>query len=63
MFLSKKPYIVLIIIGSIVAIYAQAEEKQNTTILVVGIVLLMFGLYKLAASIPSKKNKDDEGSI
>ena len=50
----------LIFVGAIVAIYAQANEKQNTIILILGIVVLMFGVYKIASTIPSKHDKDDE---
>ena len=51
---------ILILIGCIIAIYAQADEQQNTIYLVVGIVVLMFGLFNLSRGIPSKKNDEDE---
>lgn len=60
----------LIIIGCIIAIYAQAEEEQNVIILVVGIVLLMLGIYRISRTIPSKfdsennnQDIDDEENI
>ncbi|MDX1277156.1 hypothetical protein [Oceanihabitans sediminis] len=53
----------LIIIGSVIAIYAQAEEEQNTIILVVGIVILMFGLFRISSTIPSKKEKEDHDTF
>ncbi|WP_336070926.1 hypothetical protein [Mesoflavibacter sp. CH_XMU1404-2] len=52
----NKNYI-FILIGGIIAFYANANEKQNIFLLVLGIVILMFGIYKLQATIPSKKNK------
>ena len=49
----------LIIVGGIVAIYAQHDEQQNQYILIVGVVLLMVGIYRLARTIPSKKEKEE----
>ncbi|GAB4166124.1 MAG: hypothetical protein Tsb0033_28150 [Winogradskyella sp.] len=40
--------------GGIVAIYAQAGEQQNTYLLIGGIILLMFGIYRTSRNIPSK---------
>ena len=45
--------------GGIVAIYAQHDEQQNQYILIVGVVLLMVGIYRLARTIPSKKEKEE----
>lgn len=52
---SKFLDVFLIVIGGIIAIYAQADEKQNTYILIVGIVVLMLGLMRLSKRIPGKK--------
>jgi len=49
---------VLVLLGSAAAIYAQAGEQQNTLILVLGIVVLMFGLYRIYSTIPSKKEEE-----
>ena len=50
--------------GGVVAIYAQAEEQQNTYLLMGGIVLLMFGIYRTSRNISSKTdNHDDETFI
>ena len=49
----------LILIGCIVAIYAQAEEKQNVAVLITGIVLLMFGVYRISKTIPSKYDREN----
>jgi hypothetical protein len=49
----------LILIGGIVAVYAESNEKQNTYILLGGIMLLMIGLYRLSKGIPSKNQNED----
>ncbi len=54
---------VLILIGCVVAIYAQAGEQQNVFVLILGIALLMYGLFKISVTIPSKKNKDEDSDI
>ena len=63
MFINKYKYHFLAIIGCIVAIYVQASEQQNVFILIIGIAFLMYGLFKISATIPNKKNKDDDASI
>ncbi len=45
---------ILILLGGIVAIYAEAGETQNTYVLLGGVMLLMIGLYRLSKGIPSK---------
>lgn len=50
----------LIIVGGICAIYAEAGEKQNIYILVFGIMVLMIGLYRLSKQIPDKEKIDDK---
>lgn len=49
-----------ILAGGAVAIYAQAETKQNTYLLMGGIVLLMFGIYRISRNIPSKYDSQEE---
>lgn len=51
---------VCILLGGAVAIYAQAETKQNTYLLIGGIVLLMFGVYRTSRNIPSKFDNPQE---
>ncbi|MEM5540021.1 hypothetical protein [Olleya sp. AS48] len=58
MFKSPKIYYFLIVIGAVVAIYANANEEQNILILIIGIIVLMFGLFKVQATIPSKREKE-----
>ena len=48
----------LIIFGAFVAIYAKAGEKQNVYILIVGIVLLMLGVYRISRNIPNKNDQE-----
>lgn len=45
--------------GGLVAIYAQAQEQQNLYLLMGGIVLLMFGIYRTSRNIPSKYDKQE----
>lgn len=51
---------ICIVTGGIVAIYAQAQEKQNLYLLMGGIVLLMLGIYRTSRNIPSKYDNQDE---
>ncbi|WAC02290.1 hypothetical protein N7U66_00490 [Lacinutrix neustonica] len=56
----------LIAIGGAIAIYANANEKQNVLLLIVGIVTLMIGIYGLNRKLTSKsveaskKNNQEE---
>ncbi|MDO1500840.1 hypothetical protein Q2T40_11935 [Winogradskyella maritima] len=52
-----------IFIGGAIAIYSQAEEDQSTVILMVGIALLMFGIYRVSRHIPSKSESLVEDSF
>lgn len=63
MTISKLINVLCIVAGGIVAIYAQAEAQQNTYLLIGGIVLLMFGIYRTSRNIPSKYEKQDEESF
>ncbi|MEH6537496.1 MAG: hypothetical protein V7719_13950 [Psychroserpens sp.] len=58
--MSRKISYILILIGGIIAIYAQAREDQNQYILITGIVILMLGIYSISRNIPSKKDMDDD---
>ncbi|WP_296386858.1 hypothetical protein [Winogradskyella sp.] len=51
---------ICIIAGGLVALYAQAQEQQNTYLLMGGIVLLMIGIYRTSRNIPSKYDKQEE---
>jgi len=45
---------ILILVGGIIAIYAKAEVEQDVYILLLGIIILMFGLYRLSRGISSR---------
>lgn len=49
----------LIFIGSMVAIYAQAGVKQDVVVLILGIIILMFGLYRISSTLSSKKKSKE----
>ncbi|MBO3116352.1 hypothetical protein J4050_06320 [Winogradskyella sp. DF17] len=55
--------LVCIVSGGAVAVYAQAEEQQNTYLLIGGIALLMIGVYSISRNIPSKYDKQEEESF
>ena len=63
MTISKLINVLCIVAGGVVAIYAQAETQQNTYLLIGGITLLMFGIYRTSRNIPSKYEKQDEESF
>ncbi|MFC0604842.1 hypothetical protein [Winogradskyella pulchriflava] len=63
MSISRIINLICIVVGGIIAIYAQAEEKQNTYLLMGGIMLLMFGIYRMSRNIPSKYDKEQEDTI
>lgn len=48
----------LILIGSVLAIYAQSGVDKHIVLLIAGIVILMFGVYRISSKIPSKFDKD-----
>jgi uncharacterized membrane protein HdeD (DUF308 family) len=50
---------VMIIIGVIVAFYANNSKEQNVYILILGIILLMAGIYRVSSTIPSKGGKEE----
>lgn len=54
---------ICIVVGGIIAFYAQAQQEQNTYILIGGIMLLMFGIYRTSRNIPSKFEKEEESFI
>jgi len=57
--ISRIVNLLAIIIGVGIALYAQADEKQDTYMLIAGIVLLMFGIYRTSRNIPSKFDKQE----
>ncbi|MCT4629107.1 hypothetical protein [Winogradskyella sp.] len=61
--ISRTINFICILVGGIIAVYAQAEAQQNTYLLIGGIVLLMFGIYRTSRNIPSKFDKQEEESF
>lgn len=51
---------ILIVFGATVALYANAGEEQSLVVLIMGIVLLMIGIYRISKTIPSKYHEGDE---
>ncbi|OIQ22352.1 hypothetical protein [Lacinutrix sp. MedPE-SW] len=50
-----------ILIGGVVAIYANANSQQNVYLLILGIFMLMFGGFRLNSKLSSKvKNKKEK---
>lgn len=54
--MKKQQYIsyIFILIGAALAIYGQSGEENNVTILIIGIIILMSGIYRISSTIPSK---------
>jgi sulfite exporter TauE/SafE len=53
---------ILILVGGLIALYADAEEQQEVYILLIGIMILMFGLYRLSRGISNKTEDNNESS-
>ena len=50
----------LILVGGLIALYANAEDEQELYILLIGIMILMFGLYRLSRGISDRKLNSEE---
>ncbi|WP_339632738.1 hypothetical protein [Bizionia echini] len=48
----------LILTGSLLAIYGQSGDEKNVAILIIGIVILMYGIYRISSKIPSKFDEE-----
>ncbi len=48
---------ILILVGAFIAMYAKAGADQNQALLVIGIVMLMLGVYRVSRTIPSKNSE------
>ncbi|MEL0650116.1 MULTISPECIES: hypothetical protein [unclassified Algibacter] len=53
---------ILILVGAVVAMYAKVGAEQNQYLLMVGIVFLMMGVYRISKLVPSKRDKDLENN-
>lgn len=61
--LSRNLNFICILVGGIIAFYAQAQEEQNTYILIGGVVLLVFGVYRTSRNIPEKQEDAEESFV
>lgn len=50
------PYL-LIVFGALLGFYAKYVKENDQYLLVIGIAMLMFGLYKISSVLSSNKNK------
>lgn len=61
--ISRTINFICIVVGGLIAFYAQAQQEQNSYILIGGIVLLVLGIYRTSRNIPSKHDKPEESFI
>ncbi|WP_179335178.1 hypothetical protein [Winogradskyella costae] len=61
--MSRNINFICIVVGGLVALYAQAEQEQNTYLLMAGAILLIFGIYRTSRNIPSKFDKEEESFV
>ncbi|WP_246046839.1 hypothetical protein [Hyunsoonleella aestuarii] len=54
---------ILILIGAVIAIYAKVGANQNQYILISGIIVLMIGVYRIAKTIPSKNDEQNNNDL
>lgn len=59
----KKLLIPILILSGIVLLFEQSKDKPNIYIIIAAIVVFMFGLMKLNAKIPHKKNDKDQNDV
>ncbi len=50
---------ILILVGAFVAMYSKTVANQSQFFLIGGIVLLMIGIYRIAKTVPSRNEEDD----
>lgn len=48
----------LIILGAVLAMYGQVYKNENQLLLIIGIVVLMLGVYNISRTIPSKEKPE-----
>ncbi|NRR92523.1 hypothetical protein HSX10_13190 [Winogradskyella undariae] len=61
--ISRSLNFMCILVGGIIAFYAQAQQEQNTYLLIGGIALLMVGVYRTSRNIPSKHEESEESFV
>ncbi|WP_298238210.1 hypothetical protein [uncultured Algibacter sp.] len=53
---------ILILLGAIIAMYSKVGADQNQYVLIIGIIVLMIGVYRISRTIPSKNDKDEDAN-
>lgn len=61
--MSKSINYLLILVGGLIALYAQAGETQNHYLLIGGIVILIMGLYRISRNVSSKSERLDNDQL
>lgn len=57
----KKRYnLLVIIIGFLIALMSSYLKEVKSIFLTIGIVVMLFGLFRISTAIPSKTNDDKE---
>ena len=51
---------ILIVVGGIITIYANADDQQELYLLLIGVMILMFGLYRVSRGISDRKTNSEE---
>ena len=54
---------ILIVVGAFTAMYAKVGAHKNQLVLMVGIVLLMIGVYRISKTIPSRNTDDNDENL
>ncbi len=58
--MSRSISFILIIFGTVISFYTNTKGKEYTIFLILGICMLVIGLYRLSKGIPDKTTKHDE---
>lgn len=53
----------IMIVAILVAFYEQSKERPNTYITVAAIVVFMYGMMRLSAKLPGRKEENDDDNI
>lgn len=51
---------ILILTGAVIAMYGKSTQEENQYFLIIGIILIILGVYRIARTIPSKTDQDGE---
>lgn len=56
---NKKILIPIMVLAGALALYEQSKDNTNIWIMIVAIIVFMFGMMRLSAATPSKKDQDN----